>query len=163
MVVPSPRFGSSPRVRGTHRHRLHFPSPLRFIPACAGNALLPGRRAGLEPVHPRVCGERFDRRLYSYHLYGSSPRVRGTRAGACPIAWLRRFIPACAGNAASSRQWAAVAPVHPRVCGERIERAQLVNSYAGSSPRVRGTRFMPGKRDLSNWFIPACAGNASLV
>ena len=49
--------GSSPRVRGTFRHRGMDDWVIRFIPACAGNihTLLPN--APFIAVHPRVCGE----------------------------------------------------------------------------------------------------------
>ena len=92
--------GSSPRVRGTPRLDARRPSSasvhprvcgercrcyarqsncMRFIPACAGNALTVSRR---DP----------DR-------FGSSPRVRGTLMAGCWVSLTQRFIPACAGNA----------------------------------------------------------------
>ena len=49
--------GSSPRVRGTHCHRVGLAGQNRFIPACAGNTTAQGQSPHLEPVHPRVCGE----------------------------------------------------------------------------------------------------------
>ncbi len=131
--------GSSPRVRGTPRC---LPTPKnngRFIPACAGNAASRSISTALNPVHPRVCGERFILQIArsgtSVHprvcgergrhparwrqILGSSPRVRGTprrRARQRPTS---RFIPACAGNACSLRSFVSSIPVHPRVCGER--------------------------------------------
>ena len=50
--------GSSPRMRGTHRVKWQDRQLRRFIPAYAGNAPPPPRRAASTPVHPRVCGER---------------------------------------------------------------------------------------------------------
>ena len=71
--------GSSPPVRGT-RCRSPYPQlPLRFIPACAGNAkftLLSGRSAA---VHPRLCGERQRMSIENRFQFGSSPPVRGTQ------------------------------------------------------------------------------------
>ncbi len=72
-------LGSSPRVRGTPIPQRHRFSQRRFIPACAGNARI-GRCPGPDrPVHPRVCGERPRGSPVSGSVYGSSPRVRGTR------------------------------------------------------------------------------------
>ena len=173
--------GSSPRVRGTRRGR---PGPRlgrRFIPACAGNATAGQRRRCSAPVHPRVCGERWWHRSVDGWWFGSSPRVRGTRARRYarlrgrrfiprvrgtrpkrrPDQRGRRFIPACAGNATRRCGWCSTGSVHPRVCGERHRTARPMFSTAGSSPRVRGTRASRAGARGRGRFIPACAGNAS--
>ncbi len=54
--------GSSPRVRGTHQHHAGIWRRHRFIPACAGNAVLTDNTSPVKTVHPRVCGERRWRR-----------------------------------------------------------------------------------------------------
>jgi GAF domain-containing protein len=91
---------------------------------------------------------------------GLSPRVRGTpRLHGHPDSD-PRFIPACAGNARAPRPSWCVRPVHPRVCGERIQYVSRRNNCCGSSPRVRGTREPAVADVLSVRFIPACAGNA---
>ncbi len=93
-----PMCGSSPRVRGTrHRDRRDHDFD-RFIPACAGNTSHGDVQARHPTVHPRVCGEH--PRLYVRRPAhdGSSPRVRGTRVLRREQGFLRRFIPACAGN-----------------------------------------------------------------
>ena len=173
--------GSSPRVRGTPKVISLKEFPLRFIPACAGNAALPLLSIKPETVHPRVCGER--RRWMANHhsRCGSSPRVRGTHSTAGKILPGRRFIPACAGNAlgiqvpvacgrfipacagnAAWRQCTAYnAAVHPRVCGERYLTNSTNTQQRGSSPRVRGTRARGQPGQLPARFIPACAGNAA--
>ena len=74
--------GSSPRVRGTLTSDKSRRFVVRFIPACAGNALTSTTGYFAITVHPRVCGERL------------SGWIRG--------AVERRFIPACAGNAPPS-------------------------------------------------------------
>ena len=152
--------GSSPRVRGTPKVISLKEFPLRFIPACAGNAGLPLLSIKPGTVHPRVCGER-RRWMANHHSRcgssprvrgthsaaakfsqedGSSPRVRGTRSGIqVPVA-CGRFIPACAGNAA----W--------RQC--------TAYNASGSSPRVRGTLLDKFNKYSATRFIPACAGNA---
>ena len=152
--------GSSPRVRGTRAH-CHIERKLgRFIPACAGNAgtFISGLRG--ESVHPRVCGERPNRRRHAASAIGSSPRVRGTRLRRRPRARAVRFIPACAGNATAVRRTVCRCAVHPRVCGERWTPDQAFDALSGSSPRVRGTRQSVAQDLLPTRFIPACAGNA---
>ena len=111
------------------------------------------------PVHPRVCGERLLGMATMAEPIGSSPRVRGTDDAAPEVRIHVRFIPACAGNGASHRRRWRVAPVHPRVCGERGRYLGSRAGENGSSPRVRGTVGAPLHRSGGDRFIPACAGN----
>ena len=154
--------GSSPRVRGTGREIPANQRIGRFIPACAGNGLPVSRwRLGFA-VHPRVCGERSLSRKTEQGRIGSSPRVRGTDGLEQLCVPLRRFIPACAGN---GQPWVFafnVSPVHPRVCGERMQTATKARERIGSSPRVRGTVGQRHPRDAQGRFIPACAGNGRI-
>ena len=132
--------GSSPRVRGTPFRQSRASCSGRFIPACAGNASWNVTLLITTAVHPRVCGERLSLLAEGEPVSGSSPRVRGTRLGFLLSRNLSRFIPACAGNASPTRPRAAVASVHPRVCGERGYPQAEDRISSGSSPRVRGTR-----------------------
>ena len=158
MVVRRGQGGSSPRVRGTPTAQRGRQATGRFIPACAGNALSSPDRLASIPVHPRVCGER-ERHAGGHQkswrfipacagnahgssgllrrCAGSSPRVRGTPRVRHVHQWSNRFIPACAGNASSSPPVPVPVPVHPRVCGERPNRASSSRRDIGSSPRVR--------------------------
>ena len=156
----SPRPGSSPHVRGTPARKLGSEQPVRFIPACAGNAsgLAAHRCSGT--VHPRMCGERIVEAIASAILNGSSPHVRGTPGAARHGHGRDRFIPACAGNAWLARSSAPVATVHPRMCGERVVLIHKQHLLAGSSPHVRGTHRAMLCRGVWSRFIPACAGNA---
>ena len=153
--------GSSPRVRGTRSAPRRSIRSYRFIPACAGNTTHTFIWISADTVHPRVCGEHGNPMLIPLHQIGSSPRVRGTRSARSMGAAKARFIPACAGNTATSSAIAATFSVHPRVCGEHSRASQRIRATGGSSPRVRGTLV-----DLSRWpdfvrFIPACAGNTA--
>ena len=95
----SPDYGSSPRMRGTHRIDCRAGFGRRFIPAHAGNSRrLAGnhnRPTGSSPrmrgtrsllatvstrgsVHPRACGELLTDAENSIPGLGSSPRMRGT-------------------------------------------------------------------------------------
>ena len=71
-------IGSSPRVRGTFFDPAVMLVEFRFIPACAGNINTWKIEYGLNPVHPRVCGEHICSSGHNIKKNGSSPRVRGT-------------------------------------------------------------------------------------
>ena len=151
-------IGSSPRVRGTRR--LSHDSRLRnrFIPACAGNAPRFWIGCCTGPVHPRVCGERLLRLIAQNCIGGSSPRVRGTLVAPFMFNHDFRFIPACAGNAAIRAASEAFRSVHPRVCGERIDKVNAKNGEGGSSPRVRGTRTVQRAGDQGRTVHPRVCG-----
>ena len=152
--------GSSPRVRGTQLGSRAPTSNRRFIPACAGNSAVLGMRRGHQPVHPRVCGELASADRGGGIRAGSSPRVRGTPDQRLDVAPHLRFIPACAGNSERDGRILIVMPVHPRVCGELPQYGRGRHWFAGSSPRVRGTRECACRAGALNRFIPACAGNS---
>ncbi len=155
--------GSSPRVRGTASPIPSMSNAHRFIPACAGNrhpAQVQDRAAA---VHPRVCGEQGEFRSLTDVEDGSSPRVRGTDCQMRSERWLRRFIPACAGNSRPFRPQCNNNAVHPRVCGEQNELIAAVRAFAGSSPRVRGTGRCCFRSCAILRFIPACAGNRGAI
>ena len=152
--------GSSPHTRGT----IPAPPPpstrSRFIPAYAGNAPFGGSSTGEKAVHPRIRGERRIPMRNAGHLFGSSPHTRGTQQRDCPCRALDRFIPAYAGNARRTPSLRRRATVHPRIRGERGNRARSLCSDCGSSPHTRGTRGQPLRGQEAGRFIPAYAGNA---
>ena len=152
--------GSSPRTRGTDAHLAVHPSPNRFIPAHAGNSRPGAPTPPPAPVHPRARGEQVLTTFGRDSGYGSSPRTRGTeRMGRSRIARLR-FIPAHAGNRASTATWPPIRTVHPRARGEQASKAIAISAASGSSPRTRGTERRNGERVRSQRFIPAHAGNS---
>ncbi len=132
--------GSSPRMRGTLDFFLCFHSPLRFIPAHAGNAIDREMSSWIVSVHPRACGERYCCCLCQQLGTGSSPRMRGTRSLHLVAFMIGRFIPAHAGNAPST--------------------GATYRPLPGSSPRMRGTLISLLRRREERRFIPAHAGNA---
>ena len=150
--------GSSPRVRGTRQRKWPDLQQRRFIPACAGNAVSPPSPPSPPPVHPRVCGERATRQTNSPPHRGSSPRVRGTRVFLGRTVGGVRFIPACAGNADTESKRPDATPVHPRVCGERWHEGGAQSYFAGSSPRVRGTRGLQIGDQRANTVHPRVCG-----
>ena len=114
----SPPDGSSPRMRGTrgvHRGAVHTH---RIIPAHAGNSATWLPRARSNTDHPRACGELIPRPGYENSVYGSSPRMRGTRSYLRPASEGDRIIPAHAGNSGGASSASCRRPDHPRACGE---------------------------------------------
>ena len=159
----SPRYGSSPRGRGTRRGRAAAPPPHRFIPARAGNTRASAICVRSTSVHPRAGGEHGCGVSYATRTDGSSPRGRGTlRLGAIDGERVR-FIPARAGNTSTPVFTSWGASVHPRAGGEHCWVAMSSKECAGSSPRGRGTPFGTGSADRGIRFIPARAGNTSAL
>ena len=134
--------GSSPRVRG----KLLLPERRgvrgRLIPACAGKTGGCGGAGGAPGAHPRVCGENFPGSMVMMALLGSSPRVRGKPRVAEGGGGGARLIPACAGKTVRYESKITPPTAHPRVCGENHSVCFLVRASAGSSPRVRGKRWL---------------------
>ena len=155
--------GSSPRVRGTPSISVLSFCLTRIIPACAGDAI---QRASSEEIvrdHPRVCGGRRCVRQIGERGHGSSPRVRGTRVAEILPLDLARIIPACAGDATVIDPARAVPADHPRVCGGRVRVASLAGRQAGSSPRVRGTRWALYWRSMGAPDHPRVCGGRCLA
>ena len=159
--------GSSPRVRGTAREDDGLARARRFIPARAGNRPTRSGARFTAPVHPRACGEQWTRPSHQACLSGSSPRVRGTEHMAVCRYPPSRFIPARAGNSGSAPRPSAPPAVHPRACGEQCSRNGLKAIAGGSSPRVRGTGFPPGRAGVTQTpaggSSPRVRGTASLA
>ena len=152
--------GSSPHVRGTPTAPEAETLRSRFIPACAGNAHPLRACIRCQSVHPRMREERTRGRPISEERIGSSPHTRGTRRPRVRSHKTRRFIPACAGNAAGADPRTGPASVHPRMRGERVRWAAAPSSISGSSPHVRGMPACRFNNIDPDRFIPACAGNA---
>ena len=70
--------GSSPRMRGTHRHFRVLARPVGIIPADAGNTTPAVRSLSNPRDHPRGCGEHCIALPVMSTGSGSSPRMRGT-------------------------------------------------------------------------------------
>ncbi len=152
--------GSSPHARGTPNRREGGEYRRRFIPACAGNASKSPSLSLSSPVHPRMRGERMSYEWQGMARHGSSPQARGPLVIDGLRVFLRRFIPACAGNAGIDSFQARPHAVHPRMRGERIITAPDYAQMIGSSPHARGTRGGSQFHQSQERFIPACAGNA---
>ncbi len=153
------RPGSSPRGRGTLWHPTTTNWIWRIIPAWAGNT--PNSRAQVrsQSDHPRVGGEHCGIQLQRIGYGGSSPRGRGTRQTRVRRCAPSRIIPAWAGNTSRWPRSACAPTDHPRVGGEHVQAAYGARSFAGSSPRGRGTHVGMNVAAHRRRIIPAWAGN----
>ena len=152
--------GSSPRMRGTHSRRSGSGRHGRIIPAHAGNSSHRNRNASGLSDHPRACGELSTAAPARADLFGSSPRMRGTRWYVCVRQRLDRIIPAHAGNSKPKTSSDRELPDHPRACGELNSAPNSRANIPGSSPRMRGTRMARRSVGSGRRIIPAHAGNS---
>ena len=74
-----------------------------------------------------------------------------------------RFIPARAENMYNPRALSHLPSVHPRAGGEHVRRTRNMCGSVGSSPRGRGTFPSAASRSTRSRFIPARAGNITIV
>ena len=159
MLARDIAWGSSPRLRGTHRACGLCRAYPGIIPALAGNTRSHRGRASTWWDHPRACGEHRPRHEESRRVRGSSPRLRGTLAGTASNAAFGGIIPALAGNTLVTVAAVWVSWDHPRACGEHYTEKGIANRQAGSSPRLRGTQGTCAPPQPRLGIIPALAGN----
>ena len=151
--------GSSPLSRGILVVDLDLDAGEGIIPALAGNTEERIQRARHAEDHPRSRGEYAFAAPARKSQTGSSPLSRGIRCSGYRRGWLRRIIPALAGNTTFPSCMNPSRKDHPRSRGEY--RVETTTSHAdnGSSPLSRGIRLM-GTRDAhTSRIIPALAGN----
>ena len=151
-------YGSSPRMRGKlspTTSRYNFP---RIIPAHAGQTAPYVHRTFCRADHPRACGANGGANCRRWHAIGSSPRMRGKHAVAGAARRVVRIIPAHAGQTSGLTYPMPSVADHPRACGANFRVREVVDAYAGSSPRMRGKRLHKRHRGKPVRIIPAHAG-----
>ena len=151
-------FGSSPRMRGKRRPRPCPRTPVRIIPAHAGQTS--GSRWGLDgnADHPRACGANKGAGGNLNGRYGSSPRMRGKPHQRVMPPAGRRIIPAHAGQTRALARPDQRRTDHPRACGANSSGAFSMIRLIGSSPRMRGKRVGSVPVGILARIIPAHAG-----
>ena len=132
-------IGLSPRVRGSLVLTMLRRSPLRSIPASAGQPVAVGVAGALGKVYPRECGAAASSRCRWYPSRGLSPRVRGSLVHGYPGRVDRRSIPASAGQPIFMASSNTASGVYPRECGAAWAPVWLTGWKSGLSPRVRGS------------------------
>ena len=156
-------MGSSPPVRGARQQSGAHRQSIGLIPARAGSTHLKHVFSAALVAHPRPCGEHHYPPTTRQVEKGSSPPVRGARAGAVAADCPPGLIPARAG---STTGWLGVAHglgAHPRPCGEHFSMACFRASGEGSSPPVRGALGYLSQWEDEHGLIPARAGSTCVV
>ena len=154
-------FGSSPRMRGKRRPRPCPRTPVRIIPAHAGQTS--GSRWGLDgnADHPRACGANAPVHVAARDPAGSSPRMRGKPVRSRRLRARRRIIPAHAGQTNSVPAKRSSHADHPRACGANAAAGRIRTLRRGSSPRMRGKQGGRRKLEREIRIIPAHAGQTT--
>ena len=94
-------------------------------------------------------------------MFGSSPRVWGTRFRVSVADVDDRFIPTRVGNTRNLQRRNLRQAVHPHACGEHVPVDEIYVANDGSSPRVWGTRDIKYSDLAHERFIPTRVGNTS--
>ena len=138
LVRTTPSWGSSPHVRGAPVVHGLLDGLGGIIPACAGSTLKVSGRLRFAWDYPRMCGEHIVANRNCGSVQGSSPHVRGARAGRARPAGPSGIIPACAGSTLTPATSRCTSGDHPRMCGEHPASKDWNRKRVGSSPHVRG-------------------------
>ena len=129
-----------------------------ITPACAGKSFPSLAAVPVLQDHPRMCGEKCKRNRETGSRRGSPPHVRGKEGTAADIKVSGRITPACAGKRQSNCGQRTYRRDHPRMCGEKDGRQELMTAVKGSPPHVRGKADQDPQRRQAHGITPACAG-----
>ena len=150
--------GSPPRVRGKATKSEKLRRDMRITPACAGKRYTSETNRLTMWDHPRVCGEKADKRVHAPAAAGSPPRVRGKADAVADVVQAIRITPACAGKRVVYQPRRKPRRDHPRVCGEKLDTKMDKSGGTGSPPRVRGKGSVTTMMTAQSRITPACAG-----
>ena len=110
--------GSPPRMRGKRGEQAGGVAYGRITPAHAGKTPRESRHLRPSADHPRACGENIYAVEIDDEATGSPPRMRGKRWPPSRGTARTRITPAHAGKTWALTPSVALAPDHPRACGE---------------------------------------------
>ena len=131
----------------------------RFIPAGAGNTRCASPAPQSAPVYPRWRGEHYKVGCRMIWQRGLSPLARGTQKTYLRKDYIKRFIPAGAGNTDVKYPVIDLIAVYPRWRGEHFAAWVNGQNNRGLSPLARGTHIDASESRWGHRFIPAGAGN----
>ena len=177
-TVIVPKWGPSPRARGSPESDLDAVEGGGSIPASAGEpqsglglvmacGVHPRERGGARArdrrrarrwVHPRERGGAGVPVESATSPVGPSPRARGSRGRRLPAPRRRGSIPASAGEPATYASRLPRPRVHPRERGGARSRTVATEEVQGPSPRARGSRAPAPRPRRRVGSIPASAG-----
>ena len=113
--------------------------------------------------HPRGCGGAMNSPPLFISVWGSSPRVRGSRKASQAPCSKAGIIPAGAGEPRKRTRRDDPTWDHPRGCGGADSPTRRSFSVLGSSPRVRGSHGAAWEARQDVGIIPAGAGEPNPI
>ena len=155
--------GSPPHGRGKGHRAGRSHHRAGITPAWAGKSQLRHARRDQAGDHPRVGGEKAERRQQVSIRAESPPRGRGKDLLLFYRLFAQRITPARAGKRPQCSCRAAAGKDHPRVGGEKMEIMLDVWTYQGSPPRRRGKAELVIVRGIAAGITPAWAGKSSTM
>ena len=133
---------------------------LRITPAYAGKShpLSIIIITGQDP--PRLCGEKVRYAPQTDQLQGSPPPMRG-KAGMIKYSdVIHRITPAYAGKRSRRNKEDEKVQDHPRLCGEKVFRIPMRQTFLGSPPPMRGKAIFSPAPSTPFGITPAYAGKS---
>ncbi len=130
------RKGSPPHVRGKVEAIVCEETSPRITPACAGKSALYCSKKPPPQDHPRMCGEKGQRKWHIGQSLGSPPHVRGKALDPVEPVQKIRITPACAGKSVCRYQFVAVCRDHPRMCGEKAKKIPCNKHFLIQVPHI---------------------------
>ena len=116
-------WGSPPRMRGKEQRGHEGGRRPGITPAYAGKSTSRCARRRRPRDHPRVCGEKIDQFWTLCVVLGSPPRMRGKVSEQSKDVVQTGITPAYAGKRPSVSRKGVQLWDHPRVCGEKTQKA----------------------------------------
>ena len=153
-------MGSPPRGRGKARCAQPRDARNRITPAWAGKRHQTFGMLVHPWDHPRVGGEKKNRRRCAVDGIGSPPRGRGKASAPCQFVHTLRITPAWAGKSPPTCDILFSDQDHPRVGGEKSLLMNCGISTAGSPPRGRGKVSHNRGTKQRHRITPAWAGKS---
>ena len=152
--------GSPPRGRGKALLLVDKLVKHRITPAWAGKRPEFTLHCSALWDHPRVGGEKLERRTFWACMVGSPPRGRGKETSPHLYCELSRITPAWAGKSGSGSCYCLGSGDHPRMGGEKWNLRQRSKMLLGSPPHGRGKAFWSFCTCAAARITPAWAGKS---
>ena len=125
-------------MRGKEVSRSMFDASIGITPAYAGKRTLKNASRSCMRDHPRLCGEKHDRRKCFLWHGGSPPPMRGKGRNPHRSALPAGITPAYAGKRFFLPPLHHLHRDHPRLCGEKWTAFVQPLYFWGSPPPMRG-------------------------
>ena len=131
-------LGSPPHMRGKDIYESNKAVATRITPAYAGKSKFKHFRMSPNWDHPRICGEKPNAVTCLLAAMGSPPHMRGKDTAWNGSGIVTRITPAYAGKRPLVFVKVFRKQDHPRICGEKLNKARSCSAQGGSPPHMRG-------------------------